>query len=111
MELEALAAPDGDRVSAVDLDDRDGRTIVRTPDIVRGVVEDLLAGVGADRIGSRFHATLAEGIVRTCRRLRARPGLDRVALSGGVFQNVRLSRLAGGGRRRGGLSGCPHPPG
>jgi hydrogenase maturation protein HypF len=108
MELEALAAPDADRVYAVDLDEQDGRTIVRTPDIVRGVVEDLLAGVGADRIGSRFHATLAEVIVRTCRRLRDRSGLDRVALSGGVFQNVRLSRLAVEGLGRVGFQVYTH---
>jgi hydrogenase maturation protein HypF len=108
MELEALAAPDADRVYAVDFDEQDGRTIVRTPDIVRGVVEDLLAGVGADRIGSHFHATLAEVIVRTCRRLRDRSGLDRVALSGGVFQNVRLSRLAVEGLGRAGFQVYTH---
>ena len=108
MELEALAVPDADRVYAVDLDEQDGRTIVRTPHIVRGVVEDLLAGVGADRIGSRFHATLAEVIVRTCCRLRDRSGLDRVALSGGVFQNVRLSRLAVEGLGRAGFQVYTH---
>ncbi len=108
MELEALAVPDADRVYAVDLDEQDGRTIVRTPDVVRGVVEDLLAGVGADRIGSRFHATLAEIVVRTCRRLRDRSGLDRVALSGGVFQNVRLSRLAVEGLGRAGFQVYTH---
>jgi hydrogenase maturation protein HypF len=81
---------------------------VRTPDIVRGVVEDLLAGVGADRIGSRFHATLAEVIVRTCCRLRGRSGLDRVALSGGVFQNIRLSRLAVEGLGRAGFQVYTH---
>ena len=94
MELEARAEGEADRVYPVTLQDQDGRTVVRTPDVVRGVVEDLLAGVGAERIASRFHATLADVIVRTCRRLRDRYALDRVALSGGVFQNVRLLRLA-----------------
>ena len=94
MELEALAEPEADRVYAVNLEQVDGRTIVWTPDIVRGVVEDILAGVAADRIGSRFHATLADVIVKTCGRLREHFGLDHVALSGGVFQNARLSRLA-----------------
>ena len=108
MELEALAAPEADRVYAVELEEKAGRTVVRTPDIVRGVVEDILAGVGADRIGSRFHATLAEVVVRTCRRLRDRSGLDRVALSGGVFQNVRLSRLAVDGLGRAGFQVYTH---
>jgi hydrogenase maturation protein HypF len=35
-------------------------------------------------------------ILRVCERLRGRAGLDRVVLSGGVFQNVRLL----GGTRR-----------
>jgi hydrogenase maturation protein HypF len=94
LELEARAEGDADRVYPVDIQDQDGRTVVRTPDVVRGVVEDILAGVGTERIGSRFHATLADVIVRTCCRLRDRYALDRVALSGGVFQNVRLLRLA-----------------
>jgi hydrogenase maturation protein HypF len=100
MELEALAAPEADRVYSVDLQERDGRIVVQTPDIVRGVVEDLLAEIGAEQIGSRFHATLADVMVRTCRRLRDRSGLDRVALSGGVFQNATLLRLAVDGLRR-----------
>lgn len=108
MELEALAEPEADRMYAVTLKEIDGRTIVRTPDIVRGVVEDILAGVGADRIGSRFHATLADVIVQTCGRLREHFGLDGVALSGGVFQNIRLSRLAVDGLGRAGFQVYTH---
>ncbi len=108
MELEALDETEADRLYAVDLAEKDGRTVVRTPDIVRGVVEDTLAGVAADRIGSRFHATLAEVIVRTCGRLRDRSGLGRVALSGGVFQNVRLLKLAVEGLRRAGFQVYTH---
>lgn len=108
MELEVLAEPEADRVYAVNLEEIDGRMIVRTPDIVRGVVEDILAGVGCDRIGSRFHATLADVIVKTCGRLRQRSGLDRVALSGGVFQNIRLSRLAVDGLGRAGFQVYTH---
>jgi hydrogenase maturation protein HypF len=108
MELEVLAEPEADRVYAVNLEEIDGRMIVRTPDIVRGVVEDILAGVGCDRIGSRFHATLADVIVKTCGRLRQHSGLDRVALSGGVFQNIRLSRLAVDGLGRAGFQVYTH---
>ena len=108
MELEALAAPEADRVYSVDLQERDGRIVVQTPDIFRGVVEDLLAEIGAEQIGSRFHATLADVMVRTCRRLRDRSGLDRVALSGGVFQNATLLRLAVDGLRRSGFQVYTH---
>jgi hydrogenase maturation protein HypF len=108
MELEALAASEADRVYSVDLQERDGRIVVQTPDIFRGVVEDLLAEIGAEQIGSRFHATLADVIVRTCRRLRDRSGLDRVALSGGVFQNAKLLQLAVDGLRRSGFQVYTH---
>jgi hydrogenase maturation protein HypF len=108
MELEAMAIPEADRVYSVGLHEKDGRTIVQTPDIVRGVVEDLLAGIGAEQIGSRFHATLADVIVRTCGRLREGSGLDRVALSGGVFQNVELLRLAVDGLGRSGFQVYTH---
>jgi hydrogenase maturation protein HypF len=108
MELEMLAEPEADRVYAVNLEETDGLAIVRTPDIVRGVVEDILAGVGVDRIGSRFHATLADVIVKTCGRLRQHSGLYRVALSGGVFQNIRLLRLAVDGLGRAGFQVYTH---
>ena len=64
--------------------------VVRTGGIIEGVVEDLLKGEPATSIAARFHATLAHLILDTCRRIRARTAVKDVALSGGVFQNVRL---------------------
>ena len=90
MELEALAEPQADRVYAVRLDESGGPLVVRSTDIVRGVVDDLLVCTPAARIAARFHATLADILTRTCERVRARTGLAAVALSGGVFQNVWL---------------------
>jgi hydrogenase maturation protein HypF len=108
MELEALSESEPDRVYAVGLPERDSRIIVETPDIVRGVVEDLLVGTPTEQIGSRFHATLADVIVRGCWRVRERSGLERVALSGGVFQNILLLRLAVAGLRRSGFRVYTH---
>ena len=108
MELEALAEPEADRVYGVGLHEKDRGLRVETPEIVRGVVEDILAGTRAEQIGSRFHATLANVIVRTCGRLRERSGLERVALSGGVFQNIRLLRLTVDGLRRSGFHVYTH---
>ena len=47
-------------------------------------------------------------LVRTCRRLRERSGLDRVALSGGVFQNLRILRSAIDGLGRAGFEVYTH---
>ena len=61
--------------------------------IVRQVVEDVGRGVAPAIISARFHAAVA-GLVRdACVRVRESSGLDRVALSGGVFQNLRLLEL------------------
>jgi len=102
MELEALAEPEADRLYPVNITLAGEGVVVRTPDVIRGVVEDLLDEVAPARIAARFHATLAEVIARGCARIRAQRGLGRVALSGGVFQNMRLqhgavARLEGAG--------------
>jgi hydrogenase maturation protein HypF len=58
--------------------------------MVRGVVADLLAGVPAAVVSGRFHATLVDLFTRLCAALRLETGIGRVALSGGVFQNLLL---------------------
>ncbi len=59
-------------------------------DLIRAVTEDMAAGADADVIAARFHNAVADLIVAACETLRERSGLGTVALSGGVFQNVRL---------------------
>lgn len=48
------------------------------------------AGEDASIVAARFHNTVAEAAEEVCRILRDETGLDRVCLSGGTFQNVRL---------------------
>ncbi|WP_254549998.1 carbamoyltransferase HypF [Catellatospora tritici] len=73
-------------------------------DLVRAALADRLDGVPVPLIAARFHAGLADLIATTCVLARERHGLDTVALSGGVFQNVLLltgvvDRLAAAGFR------------
>ncbi|OKI67423.1 carbamoyltransferase HypF [Micromonospora sp. CB01531] len=71
-------------------------------DLVRYVVDDLLAGVDPGRIAARFHHGLADAVVAAAGAVRERTGLATVALSGGVFQNVLLlDRVVGGLERDG----------
>ncbi|MEO8597372.1 MAG: carbamoyltransferase HypF [Candidatus Solibacter sp.] len=49
---------------------------------------------GAPKIAARFHHTLAASIHEMCNRMRSESGLQRVCLSGGTFQNLRLLELA-----------------
>jgi hydrogenase maturation protein HypF len=59
-------------------------------DLVRAVVEDCAAGTDRSVIAARFHNGIAGLVTDCCLRLRERHGLDTVALSGGVFQNLLL---------------------
>jgi hydrogenase maturation protein HypF len=63
---------------------------VRGADLVRAAAEDLTAGAGPAVIAARFHRGVAAAVVEVCTALRATSGLDTVALSGGVFQNLLL---------------------
>lgn len=58
--------------------------------IIKGVVEDILAGVPAFVISRRFHDTLVAMWSELCGVLRDETGFDRVVFSGGCFQNVLL---------------------
>jgi hydrogenase maturation protein HypF len=64
--------------------------VVGTQGIIKGIVADVLAGEPADTISNKFHTTVADIILETCRRIRHETGVRQVALSGGVFQNARL---------------------
>jgi len=59
-------------------------------DLLTALISDLTAGVRAPVIAARFHHGVAAAIEAGCLLLRERHGLDTVALSGGVFQNMLL---------------------
>jgi len=63
---------------------------VRGGDLVQAVIDDLAAGTAPEVIAARFHHGVAAAIEAGCLLMRERHGLDTVALSGGVFQNLLL---------------------
>jgi hydrogenase maturation protein HypF len=81
---------------------------VRAVELVRAVVADRAAGVPTAAIAARFHHGVADLIVRTCVSIRERHGLGQVALSGGVFQNVRLLTETTGRLHASGFSVLTH---
>jgi hydrogenase maturation protein HypF len=64
----------------------------RGADLVHGVIDDLAAGTSPAVIAARFHHGVAALVEAGCVLTRERHGLDTVALSGGVFQNLLLLR-------------------
>jgi hydrogenase maturation protein HypF len=86
MEMEAIADGDDGRYPIAMAEDG---TIDSGP-LIRAVAADVTAGVGKATVSGRFHESMAQLLVESAQRIRNRTGLDTVALSGGVFQNVRL---------------------
>jgi hydrogenase maturation protein HypF len=67
--------------------------IVDLRQTVAAIVKDIASGRRVNEISARFHNTLSAAIVEVCCLLRRSDGLDRVCLSGGVFQNHVLLGL------------------
>ena len=66
------------------------RREISTRPLIQGVVEDLRSGVSSAVISGKFHNALIRLFTQLCREIRTGTGLDRVALSGGSFQNALL---------------------
>jgi hydrogenase maturation protein HypF len=87
--------------------DSDGAaTVIDAAPLLSAVIEDVRAGVSAGVIGARFHRAVADLIVDLAARYAAGP--QPVALSGGVFQNAVLLRLAVDGLRAKGFDVITH---
>jgi hydrogenase maturation protein HypF len=69
----------------------------------RAITADLSAGVAVGAVASRFHRALAGATVSACARVAVEAGVERVVLSGGVFQNRRLVEAVADGLGRAGL--------
>jgi hydrogenase maturation protein HypF len=92
MELEMASEGVADRIYDFEWLDKESIHIQTGP-IIRGVVNDMLNGVAPSLISARFHDTLIELFTKLSELINKKYGLNRVVLSGGVFQNSLL--LAG----------------
>jgi hydrogenase maturation protein HypF len=109
MELEALVA--GGDAGAYDVSiggDPSAPFVVDLRPAVRSIARELRAGVEASLVATRFHATLARGIVAACVRARQEGAPGTVVLSGGCFQNRRLTEAARAGLEREGFEVLLH---
>jgi hydrogenase maturation protein HypF len=90
IELEVAAAPDVDEPYQFDLS---GELFDAAP-IFAAIVADLRQGLATAVIAAKFHNAVADLIVQLSLQMRRQHGLNQVALSGGVFQNVTLLETA-----------------
>ena len=97
IELEAIASFDS---ATYPFEFRDGEPFqIDLRGLIRAVVSDVLRNVQNSIISARYHRTMGRIIVDSCIRIRETHGLDRVCLSGGTFQNLRLLEHAAAGLR------------
>jgi hydrogenase maturation protein HypF len=71
-------------------EDQQSAIIVDWEPMTVGVINDIRRGIPAGIVSAKFHNTMAESIVAVARRV----GEERVALSGGCFQNKYLTERA-----------------
>jgi hydrogenase maturation protein HypF len=56
--------------------------------LIKSIVEDVQAKVPRARLAARFHRTLIELFVQAARQAKKITGINRIGLSGGVYQNA-----------------------
>lgn len=78
--------------------------IIDPAPLFAAMVGDLRRGIGPTVIAARFHQGTARMVIDVCRLLREQSGLDRVALSGGVWQNLTLLKLSVHGLQQAGFT-------
>ena len=100
IELEMIADRGEKETYPFDIQKGERPMIIDSTAIIRNVVGDLVEGTPTSKISGRFHRTIARLIIRTCEAIRSRNGLNRVVLSGGVFQNIFLLSLVIEGLRK-----------
>jgi hydrogenase maturation protein HypF len=92
MRLEALAAAVGDlpAIDTWDIEIGGDPIVLDTAGLVGRLFRERQRGRPAALLAAMFHESLARGIAGVCAGLSRELELDRVALSGGVFQNALL---------------------
>jgi len=82
----------------------EGESIVDWRPALASILEDVRAGIAPGAISAALHAGLAAAIVVVARRI----GIPRVALTGGCFQNARLTETSIGALRAAGFEPIWH---
>ncbi len=108
VELEKIADPEVKEEYFFNTEKDLSPMTVDPTEIIRGIVRDQIGGTSSSVISGKFHRTIARLIIETCKTIRSRVGLNRVVLSGGVFQNILLLSLVSEGLRNSGFDVYTH---
>jgi hydrogenase maturation protein HypF len=110
IELEMLAP---DEISELEsypfsIDGEEGIGLVRLGELWSVLVKDVRDKVPTPLISLKFHHTMAKIIAEMCKSIARETGINEVTLSGGVFQNRLLLKLATSALKREGFSVLTH---
>jgi hydrogenase maturation protein HypF len=89
IELEAMADPHEPGFYPFIITDQD----LDPAPLFQALIADLRAGTSIPVLARRFHNSLAHLVLQVCREIRAQNGINQVALSGGVWQNITLLEI------------------
>ena len=87
IELEAFADPAETGVYPLEISPDN---TIRLAPLITEMINDFQQGVQLPTLSGRFHNSLAELVLELARQAKGRYSLNRVALSGGVWQNMSL---------------------
>lgn len=74
----------------IDIEEEFGSFVVNIPITLRQIITDITKGTPSADIARKFHLTVGEIILRMCHLIRRDEGINKVCLTGGVFQNILL---------------------
>lgn len=63
---------------------------IQIRDLLNSIVLDVITRVSPGRISAKFHNTIIQIAIKACKNIRLDRGINHVALSGGVWQNIYL---------------------
>jgi len=112
IELEMVAPNEVDEFGAefypFSIIDHQGARVVKLGELFSMIVQDVRNQAPIPLISLKFHNTMAQITARMCKLIAKETGVNQVALSGGVFQNRLLLKLATGALQKEGFSVLTH---
>jgi hydrogenase maturation protein HypF len=85
-----------------------GINVLKLEELFATIVQDVRNQVPVPIISLKFHNTMAQIVAEMCKTIAKESGIKRAALSGGVFQNRLLLKLATSALHKEGLAVLTH---